>query len=93
VGLVFGTIFFTGDRSGWEYQANEEFLKSPEGQKLKDEFKEHTSGSSSTWGKHSDPRSGGDPAKGRYGKNRNSNRGDKNKKYIPSPNPNKRPKK
>lgn len=35
-------------------------------------------------------RTGGDPEKGRYGQNRNDNRGNKNKKFIPSKNPNKR---
>jgi len=54
---------------------------------------EHTSNKSKArWQKHSDTRSGGDLKNGRYGKERNAQRGNKNKKYVPNSNPNKRPK-
>ncbi len=52
------------------------------------EFKPHTQ--KGDWDKHSGRRAGGDPENGQYGKNRNDNRGNKNKKYIPPKNPNKR---
>ena len=49
---------------------------------------EHTSNKSkSNWNKHTDRRSGE-----RYGEERNAGRGDKNKKYTPKKNRNKRPK-
>ena len=52
---------------------------------------EHTSNKTkSNWNKHSETRSGGDTKNGRYGRNRNNNRGGKNKKFIPKPNPNTR---
>jgi len=51
-------------------------------------YQEHTK--NKNWQKHTAPRAGGDPETGRYGRNRNYQRGDKNKKYIPHPNPNKR---
>ena len=46
-------------------------------------FKEHNKHQSkATYDKHTRKRSGGDPQEGRYGKNRNNNRGNKNKKYV-----------
>ena len=54
-------------------------------------FKEHNKHQSkATYDKHTRKRSGGDPQEGRYGKNRNNNRGNKNKKYVTPPNPSKR---
>lgn len=56
-----------------------------------DEYSEHSSNQSkSHWNKHSARRSGGDPENGRYGKNKNDNKGKKNKKFIPKVNPNKK---
>jgi hypothetical protein len=63
VGLVFGTIFFTGDRSGWEYQANEEFLKSPEGQKLKDDARKGGKSGKGERGQTSNPDGTNNPFK------------------------------
>ncbi|HOX77392.1 MAG TPA: RHS repeat-associated core domain-containing protein, partial [Bacteroidales bacterium] len=55
---------------------------------LHDQFAEHTSNArKSTWNKHSKK----DPGE-ITGKNRNTNRGDKNKKFEKKPNPNKRTK-
>jgi RHS repeat-associated protein len=59
------------------------------GEKIFDSFKDHRKGKD--WQTHSKPRPGGDPANGRYGRGKNDNRGNKNRKYIPPPNPNKRP--
>ena len=57
-------------------------------------FKAHnTNVSKSNYQRHTARRSGGDPETGRYGKNQNDTKGDKNQKYIPKPNPNKRKKK
>ena len=56
-----------------------------------DEYSEHSSNQSkSHWNKHSARRSGGDPENGRYGKNKNDNKGKKNKKFISKVNPNKK---
>ena len=51
-------------------------------------FKHHRKGKN--WQKHSNPRSGGDPEVGRYGRTKNDKKGTSNKKYIPPKNPNKR---
>ena len=50
----------------------------------------HVNKSKSNWNQHTKKRSGGDPENGRYGKQRNNKKGNKNKKFIPNPNPNKR---
>ena len=61
--------------------------------RLHDQFKAHTKNKSKArWGNHTDTRAGGDPESGRYGQRRNDKRGDKNKKYIPDRNRNRRPK-
>jgi hypothetical protein len=61
------------------------------GWKLYNQFSPHkTNKSKSNANKHTETRSGGDPETGRYGKSRNDNRGSKNKKHIPYPNPNKK---
>ena len=50
----------------------------------------HIHKSKSNWNQHTIKRSGGDPENGIYGKNRNNKKGNKNRKFIPNPNPNKR---